>query len=568
MPESWPGFCRGRGGGCVPGVVHGLAGSRGSHQPDTFTIILLVQPDTNLLAGQRRHLSAHDVGPDGKLTQAPIDNDQEMHGGRPAEIHECIQSGAGRTSGIEHVIDEKEAALGHIERDAGLTDRRLLESKSEIVPVHRRVQNAHGTEDTVQHLHLLLQATRQVYPSRLHSDQAHRLGRNRTGNRRFENPTRHAIERTIEVALVHELCLDDVLGLHTGKVRNRTHGGHTFTRIHTARIQGPAKEELPGRIPYKARPSIRRMDTQDAVFRYLDPTVVSQLRNMELRARLIVEGFITGLHKSPYHGFSVEFAEHRPYNPGDELRHVDWKVYAKTDRHYVKQYEEETNLRHYVVLDTSSSMRYRGSAALSKLEYGSYLAAALHFLMIRQRDATGLIAFDEAISVLRPPRSTHGYLRELLATLDRIVQVPSETQRTSAATVLHEVAERVGRRSLVVVVTDLFENVGQHDDLIKALRHLRYRGHEVLVFHILNTETERRFDFPDVPMVFRDMETHEEITLQPSQIRENYREAVQHFSALFRSRCRERNIDFVELDTAEPYSTALLAYLNKRSRLS
>ena len=310
------------------------------------------------------------------------------------------------------------------------------------------------------------------------------------------------------------------------------------------------------------------MNANDAVFRYLDPTVVSQLRNMELRARLIVEGFITGLHRSPYHGFSVEFAEHRPYNPGDELRHVDWKVYAKTDTHYVKQYEEETNLRHYVVLDTSPSMRYRGSAALSKLEYATYLSAALHFLMIRQRDATGLVAFDDSIQVLRPPRSTHGYLRELLATLDRIAQSPAETNRTSAAAVLHQVAERIGRRSLVVVVTDLFENVGQHDDLLKALRHLRYRGHEVLVFHILNSETERLFEFPDVPMVFRDMETSEELTLQPSQIRENYREAVRHFSTRFRSSCRERNIDFVELDTAEPYSTALLAYLNKRSRLT
>jgi len=310
------------------------------------------------------------------------------------------------------------------------------------------------------------------------------------------------------------------------------------------------------------------MNANDAVFRYLDPTVVSQLRNMELRARLIVEGFITGLHRSPYHGFSVEFAEHRPYNPGDELRHVDWKVYAKTDRHYVKQYEEETNLRHYVVLDTSPSMRYRGSAALSKLEYATYLSAALHFLMIRQRDATGLVAFDDSIRVLRPPRSTHGYLRELLATLDRVLQLPEETGRTSAAAVLHQVAERIGRRSLVVVVTDLFENVGQHDDLLKALRHLRYRGHEVLVFHILNSETERLFEFPDVPMVFRDMETSEEVTLQPSQIRENYREAVRHFSTRFRSSCRERNIDFVELDTSEPYSTALLAYLNKRSRLT
>ncbi|MBO6576428.1 MAG: DUF58 domain-containing protein [Rhodothermales bacterium] len=310
------------------------------------------------------------------------------------------------------------------------------------------------------------------------------------------------------------------------------------------------------------------MAETDTVLRYLDPVVVSQLRNMEMRARLIVEGFITGLHKSPYHGFSVEFAEHRPYNPGDELRHVDWKVYAKTDRHYVKQYEEETNLRHYVVLDTSPSMRYRGSAELSKLEYGAYLASALHYLMVKQKDATGLIGFDDRVHTLRPPRSTQGYLRQLLTTLHEFTQLDSSESRTGAATVLNEVAERISRRSLVVVITDLFENVSQHEDLMKALRHLRYRGHEVLVFHVLESETERRFSFPDVPMLFRDMETGEEMTLQPAQIKENYRAAVEAFSERFRNRCRERNIDFVELDTAQPYNKALLAYLNKRGRLA
>ncbi|RMH60806.1 MAG: DUF58 domain-containing protein [Bacteroidetes bacterium] len=288
---------------------------------------------------------------------------------------------------------------------------------------------------------------------------------------------------------------------------------------------------------------------------------------MELRARLIVEGFITGLHKSPYHGFSVEFAEHRPYNPGDELRSVDWKVYAKTDRYYVKQYEEETNLRHYVVLDTSPSMRYRHSGPLTKLEYGAYLAAALHFLMIRQRDATGLIAFDERVHTMLRPRSTPGFLRQILTTLQRLTDEPGGGSRTAAAAALNEVAERIGRRSLVVLITDLFENIAAHDQLLKALRHLRYRGHEVLVFHVLESDTERRFRFPDVPMLFRDMETGEEMTLQPAQLRANYEEAVRHFSERFRRRCLENNVDFVELDTAAAYDTALLSYLNKRRRL-
>jgi len=307
---------------------------------------------------------------------------------------------------------------------------------------------------------------------------------------------------------------------------------------------------------------------QAAPIRYLDPVIVSRLSNMELRARLIVEGFITGLHKSPYHGFSVEFAEHRPYNPGDELRHVDWKVYAKTDRHYVKQYEEETNLRHYVVLDTSPSMRYKHAGALSKLEYGSYLAAALHFLMVKQRDATGLIAFDESIHTMLRPKSTQRFLRQILLHLERITDGQAEGKRTSAASVLNEVADRIARRSLVVVITDLFENVEEHDALLKALRHLRHRGHEVLVFHVLESETERNFQFPDVPMVFRDMETGEEISLQPAQLREHYAEAVKLFSETFRRRCLEHNVDFIELDTGASYDQALLAYLNKRRKLT
>ena len=307
---------------------------------------------------------------------------------------------------------------------------------------------------------------------------------------------------------------------------------------------------------------------QDAT-RFLDPGLVSQLKNMELRARLIVEGFITGLHRSPYHGFSVEFAEHRPYNPGDELRHVDWKVFAKTDRHYIKQYEEETNLRHYVVLDTSPSMRYKRAGDLTKLEYGSYLAAGLHALMLRQRDATGLIAFDETVHTVRRPKATPGYLRPLLVTLQQLAdEPPSGEGRTSAASALDEVAERIARRSLVVLITDLFENVARHDDLLKALRHLRHRGHEVIVFHVLEGATERRFEFPNVPMLFRDVETGEEVALQPAQLREHYQEAARHFGERFRRSCLEHNIDFAELDTAEPYDTALLAYLNKRRRLA
>ncbi len=316
---------------------------------------------------------------------------------------------------------------------------------------------------------------------------------------------------------------------------------------------------------FTANPS--SMSQHPASLRYLDPVVASRLDNMEMRARMIVEGFITGLHKSPYHGFSVEFAEHRPYNPGDELRHVDWKAFAKTDRYYVKQYEEETNLRSYVVLDTSQSMRYRGNASLSKFEYAAYLAGALHYLMVKQRDATGLIAFDDTVHTVMPPKSTNSFLRQLLIKLENLSQDPEQPRQTGAATALDSVADRISRRSLVMILTDLFENVNRHDDLLKSLRHLRYRGHEVLVFHLLDSATEREFEFPDVPSVFRDMETGQEVTLHPAQLRENYKEAVRAFSERFRVRCREYNIDFVEVDTGGSFDAALLSYLNKRKTL-
>ena len=301
--------------------------------------------------------------------------------------------------------------------------------------------------------------------------------------------------------------------------------------------------------------------------RYLEPMVVSRLKNMELRARLVVEGFITGLHKSPYHGFSVEFAEHRPYNPGDALRHVDWKVFGKTDRYYVKQYEEETNLRHYVVLDTSPSMHFRHAGQLSKLEYGAYLAAALHYLMVKQRDATGLVAFDAQVHTMLRPGSTMTYLRELLLQLERLTAAPSEGQETYAARALHEVAERIARRSLVVLISDLFESANSLEGVLRALRHLRHRGHEVLIFRVLETETERLFNLPDHPVVLRDMESGAEMPLHPAQLRDTFVRRMAEQSEFFRRQCLEHDIDCVELDTGASYDKALLAYLNKRRNL-
>ncbi len=301
--------------------------------------------------------------------------------------------------------------------------------------------------------------------------------------------------------------------------------------------------------------------------RYLDPVTVSRLKNMEMRARLVVEGFITGLHKSPYHGFSVEFAEHRLYNPGDALRHVDWKVYAKTDRYYVKQYEEETNLHHYIVLDTSTSMHYHHAEQLSKLKYGAYLAAALHYLMVMQRDATGLLSFDSEIRTFMRPQSTMRYLREILLHLERLEKTVSSKSYTGTARALHQVAERVRRRSLIVVISDLIEESESQENIIRALRHLRHRGHEVLIFRILEKETEKLFELPNRPVILRDMESGAEVSLHPGQLRNAYTHRMKQLTETLKRQCLKHSIDYVELDTSVTYDQALMAYLNKRKTL-
>ncbi len=300
----------------------------------------------------------------------------------------------------------------------------------------------------------------------------------------------------------------------------------------------------------------------------LTPRDLAQVASFELRARLVVEGFVTGLHRSPFHGFSVEFAEHRAYNAGDDLRHVDWKVYGRSDRLYVKQYEEETNLRHYVVLDTSASMRHAGAAGVTKLDYGATLAGALHVLMARQRDATGLMAFDRTIHTTVRPGTTRGHVRGLLATLDALAASPPEGTATSAAAALHGVADRIPRRALVVVISDLFDTDSDTaDEMLRALRHLRHRGHEVVVFHVTDHATEGRFEVGDLPVRVRDLESGEERTLQPAQVRAAYREAAGAFTLAFQRACRAAGVDYEPLDTARPYADALRAYLAKRKRL-
>ena len=302
----------------------------------------------------------------------------------------------------------------------------------------------------------------------------------------------------------------------------------------------------------------------------LSPELISRLGPLELKARQIVEGFIVGLHKSPFYGFSVEFAEYRSYNPGDEIRHIDWKAYGKSERYYVKQYEEETNLRCHLVLDVSSSMKYNYFAPHTKLNYAVHFGAALLYMMHRQRDACGLITFDQELRKFIPAKSSYRHLRHIYTQLDDILKTDtpnSEKRKTSSIDVLHEISERLHRRSLVIVITDLFENVGEHDALLSALKHLRHKHHEVVLFHVLEKRSERDLDFPDERFIFEDLETGAEMDVIPAQIKADYQKKMADYVGRFKQACSEVHIDYEEIDTEGDFDLGLLAYLNKRKRV-
>lgn len=293
--------------------------------------------------------------------------------------------------------------------------------------------------------------------------------------------------------------------------------------------------------------------------KYLQPGVVAQLGTMELRARLVVEGFITGLHKSPYHGFSVEFTEHRPYMAGDEIKHIDWKAYAKTDRYYIKQFEEETNLKSYVVLDASASMHYSSKGHLTKLEYAAFTAGALSYLMVEQRDAVGLTVYDEHVRTVIPPRATRSNLKQILVELERT----EAGKKTGIAASLHEVAETIKRRGLVIILSDFFDDPAK---VITAFKHFRHKGNEVIVMQVLDP-MEQSFAF-GADATFKDMESSEELVTQPWHIQAAYQESMREFIDTYKRECRDNAIDYVLLDTNTPFDRALMEYLTKRRRLS
>jgi uncharacterized protein (DUF58 family) len=289
--------------------------------------------------------------------------------------------------------------------------------------------------------------------------------------------------------------------------------------------------------------------------KYLDPVALSRLKNLSLAARLVVEGFFAGMHKSPHRGFSVEFAEHREYTPGVDPRHIDWRVYGRRDKLYVKQYEEETSLRCYLLVDKSASMGYRHSAGLTKLEYGSFLAASLAYLMSFQHDAVGLITFDSGVRSRVPPRQGPGHLRVVMEQLEDT----TPGGETSLAETFHQLAESIKRRALVVVISDLFD---APDAVVNALKHFRHQKHEVILFHTLDP-AERTFPFDDVTLI-EDMETKREVMADPRAFRKAYLDELHRFLDTIRAGCLAAQIDYALAETSEPFDGFLGAYLGRR----
>jgi len=290
--------------------------------------------------------------------------------------------------------------------------------------------------------------------------------------------------------------------------------------------------------------------------RYLDPAVLARIGSLDLKAKTVVEGVLSGLHRSPRRGFSVEFAEYRQYLPGDALATIDWKVYARTDRHYVKKFEEDTNLDCHLLLDISGSMAY-GSHAVTKRDYACYLAASLAYLMHRQRDAVGLIAFDEAIVQRVAPSARASHLRAVLLTLERL---PSGS-RTNVARPLADLAKVLAKRGLVVVISDLLDDPAA---VIKGLRQFRQRGTDVVVFHVLDPQ-ELRFTFDDAAR-FRDVESSSEVFADPAAVRGEYLKTIASFIGRYRRELGGAGIDYHLLDTSQPLDLALTAYLTARGR--
>ena len=304
----------------------------------------------------------------------------------------------------------------------------------------------------------------------------------------------------------------------------------------------------------------------------LQPHDFRQLGSLEFLAKQAVEGFITGLHRSPYHGFSVEFAEHRLYNPGESMRHVDWKLFARSDRLYVKRYEEETNLRCQIVIDTSGSMYYPADVSpetgMNKIKFATHAAASLVELFKRQRDAVGLSLFNSELHAHHKARSTAAHQRLLYSELEKVLSGVGEgATETAAVEALHTIAEATPKRSLVVLFSDMLDRTQDLDAVFGALAHLRHAKHEVVVFHVLDEQTEQDFDFADRPTTFIDLESGEEVRANPAELRDHYVARMAKLRKELDVRCGSAGIDWVEVDIAKGVNPVLTAYLIKRQKM-
>lgn len=304
----------------------------------------------------------------------------------------------------------------------------------------------------------------------------------------------------------------------------------------------------------------------------LDSTEVKDFGNLELLARQVVEGFIIGLHKSPFHGFSVEFAEHRLYNQGEPTRNIDWKVFARTDRLYVKRFEEETNLRCQIVIDASSSMYFpeadkKKDMYVNKLRFSALAAAALMNLLQKQRDAFGLSIFDDEVKTHTRCKSSTSHYRLLLTYLDQLIENPERNRSTSAAQALHQIADSIHKRSMVIIFSDMFEQSEDVEHLFSALQHLKHNKHEVVLFHVVDKAKELDFEFENRPYMFIDMESGERLRLQPNQVKDHYLTQMHKFVEELKFKCLQYQIDFVEADINKGFRPILQSYLVKRSKM-
>jgi uncharacterized protein (DUF58 family) len=291
--------------------------------------------------------------------------------------------------------------------------------------------------------------------------------------------------------------------------------------------------------------------------RFIDPTVLTRISNLELVARTVVEGFISGLHRSPHLGFSVNFAEYRPYHPGDDIRKIDWKVFGRSDRFFVKEFEGETNTSLHLILDCSRSMTYKGRG-LQKLEYSQYLTACLAYFAFKQRDSVGFVSYDERVQEFVPARGSIGHLNTVLHTIERT----ASGERTSFKKPLVSVAERLKRRGIIALVSDLYDEPGE---VMQGLRNLAFRGNDVIVFHVLDP-LELQFDF-DQTAQFVDMETRAEMHVIPEFVRQEYRRIIRDQIAYYEKECQKDRIDYALLDTSQPLDNALVTYLLRREQL-